>query len=98
LHFVGSQAHSKSSISRAPHRVHACGILQNSDVVEEIRKHPVPTSVDFMAQVFHRSTNTLSKVSIFGAVFLLAFVLYLILEINQSPYVTRAGEVRDHPI
>jgi hypothetical protein len=51
-----------------------------------------------MAQVFHRSTNTLSKVSIFGAAFLLAGTLYLVLEINRSGYVTRAGEVRDQPV
>ena len=29
-----------------------------------------------MPQIFHRSTNTLSKVSIFGAVFILAFVIW----------------------
>jgi hypothetical protein len=51
-----------------------------------------------MAQVFHRSTNTLSKVSIFGAAFAVAGALYLILEINRSGYVTRAGEIRDQPI
>jgi len=51
-----------------------------------------------VAQVFHRSTNTLSKLSLFGAAFLAAFALYLILEINRSGYVTRAGEVRDQPI
>jgi len=51
-----------------------------------------------MAQVFHRSTNTLSKVSIFGAAFAAAFALYVVLEVNRSGYVTRAGEVRDQPI
>jgi hypothetical protein len=51
-----------------------------------------------MVQVFHRSTNTLSKVSLFGAAFIIAFALYLILEINRSGYVTRAGEVRDQPV
>jgi hypothetical protein len=51
-----------------------------------------------VAQVFHRSTNTLSRLSIFGAVFFAGFVLYLVLEINRAPYVTRAGEVRDQPI
>jgi len=51
-----------------------------------------------VAQVFHRSTNTLSKLSLFGAAFLAAFALYLILEVNRSGYVTRAGEVRDQPI
>jgi hypothetical protein len=51
-----------------------------------------------VAQVFHRSTNTLSKLSIFGAAFLAAFALYIVLEVNRSGYVTRAGEVRDQPI
>jgi len=51
-----------------------------------------------VAQVFHRSTNTLSKLSIFGAAFLAAFALYVVLEVNRSGYVTRAGEVRDQPI
>jgi hypothetical protein len=51
-----------------------------------------------MAQVFHRSTNTLSKVSIFGAAFAAAGALYLVLVVNRSGYVTRAGEIRDQPI
>ena len=51
-----------------------------------------------MAQVFHRSTNTLSKLSLFGAAFLAVLVLYLLLVVNRSGYVTRAGEVRDQPI
>jgi hypothetical protein len=51
-----------------------------------------------VAQVFHRSTNTLSKLSIFGAAFLAAFALYVVLEVNRSGYVTRAGEVRDQPV
>ena len=51
-----------------------------------------------MAQIFHRSTNTFSKVSIFGAVFIIAATLWLIYEINRSPYVTEAGVVRDQPV
>jgi Cytochrome c7 and related cytochrome c len=51
-----------------------------------------------MAQVFHRSTNTLSKVSIFGAIFVAGFALWVLLGINRSPYVTRAGEMRDQPV
>ena len=31
-----------------------------------------------MAQIFHRSANTLSRVTIFGAVFIVAFVLWVI--------------------
>ena len=51
-----------------------------------------------MSQIFHRSTNTLSKVSIFGALFLAAGALWLVLEINRSPYVTQAGVARDQPV
>jgi hypothetical protein len=51
-----------------------------------------------MPQIFHRSTNTLSRVSIFGAAFLGAAGLWLILEINRSPYVTRAFEAREQPV
>jgi hypothetical protein len=51
-----------------------------------------------MPQIFHRSTNTLSRVSIFGAAFIGAAGLWLILEINRSPYVTRAFEAREQPV
>jgi hypothetical protein len=51
-----------------------------------------------MPQLFHRSTNTISRVSIFGAVFALAGGLWLVLEINRSPYVTRAFEARAQPV
>jgi hypothetical protein len=51
-----------------------------------------------MAQIFHRSTNTLSKVSIFGALFLVGGGLWLTAEVNRSPYVTQAGIARDQPV
>ena len=51
-----------------------------------------------MSQIFHHSTNTLSKLSIFGALFLGAGTLWLILEINRSPYVTQSGVAREQPI
>jgi hypothetical protein len=51
-----------------------------------------------MPQIFHHSTNTLSKLSIFGALFLVAAGLWAVLEINRSPYVTRAGEAREQPV
>jgi hypothetical protein len=49
-------------------------------------------------QIFHHSTNTLSKLSIFGALFLAAGTLWLVLEINRSPYVTQAGVAREQPV
>lgn len=51
-----------------------------------------------MPQVFHRSTNTLSRVSIFGALFILAAVLWVLLEINRSSYITQAFVAREQPI
>ena len=51
-----------------------------------------------MAQIFHRSTNTISRVSIFGAVFIVAGLLGLIDAINRSPWVTDAHVAREQPI
>jgi hypothetical protein len=51
-----------------------------------------------MPQIFHHSTNTLSKLSIFGALFLAAGTLWLVLEISRSPYVTQAGVAREQPV
>jgi hypothetical protein len=51
-----------------------------------------------MSQIFHHSTNTLSRLSIFGALFLAAGGLWLILQINRSPYVTQAGVAREQPV
>jgi hypothetical protein len=51
-----------------------------------------------MSQIFHHSTNTLAKVSIFGGVFVVAATLWVILEVNRSPYVTRAHEARAQPV
>ncbi len=51
-----------------------------------------------MSQIFHHSTNTLAKVSIFGGVFVAAATLWVILEVNRSPYVTRAHEARAQPV
>jgi hypothetical protein len=39
-------------------------------------------------QVFHRSTNTIAKVSIFGGVFIVAASLWVLAEINRSAYNT----------
>jgi len=49
-------------------------------------------------QIFHHSTNTLSKASIFGAIFLVGGGLWLLLEINRSPWVTQAGVAREQPV
>lgn len=51
-----------------------------------------------MAQIFHRSTNTVSRVSVFGAVFVIAFVLWLFDALNRSPYATMQGVARVQPV
>ena len=51
-----------------------------------------------MSQIFHRSTNSLSKFSVFGAVFLVSGAIWVLLEVNRSSYVTRAHEARPQPV
>lgn len=51
-----------------------------------------------MSQIFHHSTNTLSRFSIFGGAFLAAGGLWLMLEITRSPYVTSAGVAKEQPV
>ena len=51
-----------------------------------------------MSQIFHHSTNTVAKVSIFGAVFGLGGGLWLVLEVNRSSYVTSVGVAKEQPV
>src|SRR6476661_10480543 len=51
-----------------------------------------------MSQIFHRSANTIARVSIFGAVFFVAGLLALFAEVNRSPWMTTAHVTRDQPI
>ena len=51
-----------------------------------------------MPQIFHRSTNTYSKVSIFGAVFFLGFLLWLFGAWSRSSWATQAGVAREQPV
>ena len=49
-------------------------------------------------QIFHRSTNTISRATIYGAVFLIAALLWAVLELQRSPYITYAGVARPQPV
>jgi Zn ribbon nucleic-acid-binding protein len=51
-----------------------------------------------MSQVFHRSTNTLSRVSIFGGVFIVGFLVWAWAELNASTYATRAKVPVEQPV
>jgi hypothetical protein len=51
-----------------------------------------------MAQIFHRSTNTLARASIFGAVMVMAGLGAFLYQFQRSPWITRQGEVQEQPI
>ena len=51
-----------------------------------------------MSQVFHRSANNIARISIFGAVLLIAGLLGLVTELGRSSWVTQAHVVREQPI
>ena len=51
-----------------------------------------------MSQIFHPSMNTLSRLSIFGALFFALGLLILAYLIQGSPYQTQVGVVREQPV
>src|SRR5512141_654864 len=51
-----------------------------------------------MAQIFHKSANSLSRISILAAVVLVSGLLWAALELQRSPYVTYAGVARMQPV
>ena len=51
-----------------------------------------------MAQIFHRSTNTISRVSIFGGVAVLLALLAAVAAINRSSYLTEVRVARVQPV
>ena len=51
-----------------------------------------------MAQIFQRYANTLARVTIFGAVFVAGFVLWVIGGVVRSPYATDQGIEREQPV
>ena len=51
-----------------------------------------------MSQIFHRSTNIISRVSIFGAIFFIGLLLWLMAQFTRSPYNTLAFEPREQPV
>jgi len=51
-----------------------------------------------MSQIFHRSTNTIARVSIYGAVILIAVLGYAVNVVNQTSYVTEVHNARPQPV
>ena len=51
-----------------------------------------------MPQIFHRSANTLSKLSLAGLLILVGSLIFLAIVIGRSSYVTRASEYVEQPV
>ena len=51
-----------------------------------------------MPQIFHRSANTLSKVSLVGVLLLVGGLIWLAMIFGRSSYVTRAQEYIEQPV
>jgi hypothetical protein len=51
-----------------------------------------------MAQIFHPSTNAISRVSIYGTLFILTFGAWVAWEVNQSAYYTDAKVPLEQPV
>ena len=51
-----------------------------------------------MSQIFHPSTNTLARVSIFGALAFAGASLWVLYAVARSPYVTLEGVAREQPV
>jgi len=51
-----------------------------------------------MAQIFHRSTNTLSRLSIYGAAFIAGALAVLLYFVNESAYFTDVNVAREQPV
>jgi len=51
-----------------------------------------------MSQIFHRSTNVISRVTIFGAIFFIALALWLMAQFTRSSYNTLAFVPREQPV
>jgi hypothetical protein len=51
-----------------------------------------------MPQIFHRSTNMLARVTIYGSVFILGALGFAVYGLSQSPYVTEVNVAKDQPV
>ena len=51
-----------------------------------------------MAQIFRHSTNLISRISIYGAAFIVALLGYAVYGLTGSPYVTDVNVAKDQPV
>jgi hypothetical protein len=51
-----------------------------------------------MSQIFKPSTNTLARVSLFGAIVFLGVLVWVFADLNRSAWATRQGVIRKQPV
>src|SRR3954470_2687034 len=51
-----------------------------------------------MSQIFHHSSNTFARITMFGAVFILGFVAWAFGSLDRSTYMSRATNPREQPV
>lgn len=51
-----------------------------------------------MSQIFHHSSNTFARITIYGAVFFIAFLGWAGFQLDQSHYATRATVPQEQPV
>lgn len=51
-----------------------------------------------MSQIFKPSTNTLAKVTLFGAIFFVLLSVWILVSLNRSAYATRQTIIRAQPV
>src|ERR1051326_3448755 len=51
-----------------------------------------------MSQIFRHSPNTFARITIFGAVFILGFLTWVVTALSRSSYATRADQAREQPV
>jgi hypothetical protein len=51
-----------------------------------------------MPQIFHPSMNTISRATIFGAVFIVALAVWLMMTVVRSSYVSGVGVIKSQPV
>ena len=49
-------------------------------------------------QIFPRSTNAISRASLFGPVFVVAALFWVMAALQRSPYITYAGVRKSQPV
>jgi len=93
-YFVGNY-----SVKTRPRGTH----IPDSNVVDDqavafFRCVPQHKCENDMAQIFHRSTNFISRLSVFSAIFLVTLALVGVLALARSPYMTNQNITREQPV